>query len=105
MNKSSDHCNCTTPDMSTVRELLYAALDIGSYDNSSIMAHGDKREAKPMNKFTKYDEHRSARGAYHSAERLRFYVATTGDITTTGFVQIKPSCAEVVAIEILYVEA
>ena len=104
-DKSNDHCNCTAPCLSTVRELLYVAVDIGSHDNSSIMAPGDPREAKTTNKFTKYDDCRSARGSYHSAERLRFYVATTGDITTTGFVQIKPSCTEVVAIGIIYVEA
>jgi hypothetical protein len=104
-DKSNDHCNCTAPCLSTVRELLYVAVDIGSYDNSGIMAPGDPREAPTTNKFTKYDDCRSARGSYHSAERLRFYVATTGDITTTGFVQIKPSCTEVVAIGIIYVEA
>ena len=101
----NEYCNCTMADMSTVRELLCVAVDIGSYDDNNIMAHGDTREPNPTDKFTRYDDKLHSMEDYHSSERLRFYVVTTGDITTTGFVQIKPSCTEVVAIGILYVEA
>jgi hypothetical protein len=98
------HCSCTTPNMSTVRELLHVAVDIGDNDDNNIMRHGDPREANAIDKFTRYDDS-STLDDYHSSERLRFYVVTTSDITTTGFVQMKPSSQEVVLVGIIYVEA
>ena len=97
-------CNCTTSDMSTVRELLYVAVDIGENDDSNIMGHGDPRQPNPVDKFTRHDDNLTL-DSYHSSERLRFYVVTTSDITTTGFVQMKPSSQEVVPVGIIHVEA
>ena len=50
------HCSCTTPNMSTVRELLHVAVDIGENDDSNIMGHGGPREPNPVDKFTRHDD-------------------------------------------------